>query len=95
MVGDGTNQGGCGLNGDEDGDAVSDEPEIRYLNVDCQRIVIGTDDILVLSCPDRLEMKEVDWLRAHARRAFNHEKIVVLADGMRLGMVANERAARG
>ena len=67
------------------------EPEIRYLG-DIQRLILGPDDVLVLSVDQILEDQVLVELRKRLLSVVGeHVKCIVLSKGMRLGVLHAEQ----
>lgn len=68
-------------------DEVKDFGEIRYLG-DLQRLPLKSDDMLVLSVETCLSMDQRNHLRDYLEAVVPGHKVIVLCDGMKLGVVS-------
>ena len=73
---------------DNAAEPVPAEPQITYLG-EVQRLHLGPDDALVVSVPHPLTMEQSERVREFVRKHLGERrKVLVLADGIKLGVLS-------
>ena len=69
---------------------MAEELNIKFIEGEFQRVVIAKDDILVLSYPGHLSPDAWGRIRARIHREFPKLKVLLLEEGMKAGVIAQE-----
>jgi hypothetical protein len=70
---------------------MNDNPEIRYLG-DVQKLSLNEGDILVLSSDQHLREETAERLRQHLEREIPGHKVLILGEGLKLGVLSKDAA---
>lgn len=74
------------------------EPAVTWLDsqlpLAVQKLHLAPDDMVVISCPTRLNVDQVAHLLDAVRRLLPGRRVLVLENGMRLGVVSTQPADR-
>ncbi len=62
-----------------------------FIEAEFQRVTIGEDDTIVLMHPRRLSEKALRHLEQSTRRQFPGRKIMILEEGMKIGVLGKEQ----
>lgn len=68
------------------------QPEIRYLG-DVQRLALKPGDVVVLKTPRLINREQARCLQERAELELPGHKILVLFDGIEIGILGSEEAA--
>jgi hypothetical protein len=68
------------------------DEEIRYLG-DVQRLTLAPGDIVVLNVDMVISAETADRLKARAEKQLPGHQVLILSGGVKLGVLAPERAA--
>lgn len=71
--------------------AFADLGQVRYLG-DVQRLELRPGDIVVLRTPNCISMEAVKRLREYAEQALSDHKVLVLGDGLEIGVLGRAYA---
>lgn len=71
---------------------MTEELNIKFIEGEFQRVVIGQDDILVLSYPGQLSPDAWGRIRATIHRHYPKLKLLLLEEGMKAGVIAQENS---
>lgn len=65
---------------------VEQEPQVRFIEREFSRIVVRERDVIILTSPEDLSPDESERIRGQLKSVFQHERIIVLTNGMMLGV---------
>jgi len=68
--------------------SLGDEMEIKFLEVEFQRMAIGKNDTIVISAPALLTGEQMHHLEEQAKSTFPEQKIIILDGGLKIGVAA-------
>jgi hypothetical protein len=68
---------------------MSDQPDIKFVG-DIQRVQVKPGDVFVISSPGPVSADQVAYLRAYAERALDGAKVLILCDGLKIGVLGSE-----
>ena len=61
------------------------DEEIRFVEVQFQRVSLGPTDVIILSWPRRMSDREHEWVQHAVERAFGKRRVLILEDGAQIG----------
>ena len=65
-------------------------PKPEFIEQPFQRVLIGPDDIIMVSTPASLSTPQAERIRGHLKEKFPNNTTIILDKGMTLGVVAKE-----
>ena len=75
-------------------DEYHDGCEIRYLG-DLQRLQLEPDDVVVITCPARLHVEQMEMIRNYVEQRLVGHKVLVLDDAFRIGVMGKQGGING
>ena len=61
---------------------------IRLVEGEFQRVVLGADDVIVVTVPGRISDKQIAFITDQLKRVFEGRKVLILEGGAKIGAMA-------
>lgn len=66
------------------------ESPLRLIESEFQRVIVGENDIVVLHAMNHLSPEKVDRLMAMLKGIFKDQRVIILDEGLKLGVLSKE-----